>query len=355
MTEKKETTDKRKRSPAKKNEEKQTNAIIRIPVSPKDTLAMAKDVMDQYSMIASPTPKKFIKQRKGRGDNYFDYVEANYVQLRLNAIFHFNWDFDIVEYTIDKEQGMIALMGKLTVRFVDGSVVSKTAWGGSDIACVKVQKRDAQGRGETYADGNKVMIKSDQMVDLADSLKSASSDCIKKCASMLGICWDVYAGYGQETIQEPVVEEQKEEEQVGEVIEAEIVPETEPTSPEPPSDEQEPPPIDAAEGAEIADVEAKQAIKDAILASFEVTFRKSGKDNAYKQFKAFLYIWQGEKKRSFVEMNEFNNISLMMGNAEDLKHLHPKMNLNYALSEWKKWTVEQEEKEKDTKDSEIPF
>ena len=64
---------------------------------------------------------------------------------------------------------------------------------------------------------------------------------------------------------------------------------------------------------------------------------------------------QGEKKRSFVEMNEFNNLSLMMGNAEDLKHLHPKMHLNYALSEWKKWTVEQEEKEKEKKDNGIPF
>lgn len=32
------------------------------------------------------------------------------------------------------------------------------------------------------------------MVDFADDLKSAESDGIKKAASMLGICWDVYAG-----------------------------------------------------------------------------------------------------------------------------------------------------------------
>ncbi len=138
-----------------------------------DKMSLAKSVSDQVKMLSMPTPTKYIMQRKGRGNLLLDYVETNYVMGLLNAIFKFDWDSEIIEQIVDKDEGQIAMKVRITVRFADGKVVTKTAWGGSDIKRMKEPKK---------------------MVDFADDLKSAESDGIKKAASMLGICWDVYSG-----------------------------------------------------------------------------------------------------------------------------------------------------------------
>ncbi len=138
-----------------------------------DKMALAQNVATQVKMLSLPTPQKYIMQRKGRGNLLLDYVETNYVIGLLNAIFKFDWDCEIIEQIVDKDEGQIAMKVRLTVRFADGKLVTKTAWGGSDIKRIK---------GDT------------RMVDFADDLKSAESDGIKKAASMLGICWDVYSG-----------------------------------------------------------------------------------------------------------------------------------------------------------------
>ncbi len=138
-----------------------------------DKMSLAKSVSDQVKMLSMPTPTKYIMQRKGRGNLVLDYVETNYVMGLLNAIFKFDWDSEIIEQIVDKDEGQIAMKVRITVRFADGKVVTKTAWGGSDIKRMKEPKK---------------------MVDFADDLKSAESDGIKKAASMLGICWDVYSG-----------------------------------------------------------------------------------------------------------------------------------------------------------------
>ena len=138
-----------------------------------DKVSVAKTVNAQVMMLSWPTPEKYIMQRKGRGNLLLDYVETNYVIGRLNATFMFDWDSEILEQIIDKEENQIAMKIRLTVRFADGKEVSKDAWGGSDIKRLKETKK---------------------MVDFADDLKSAESDGIKKAGSMLGICWDVYAG-----------------------------------------------------------------------------------------------------------------------------------------------------------------
>ena len=363
MTEKK-TTAKRERPKAKKKEpevevkealkEPKAN-IIHIPVSPDASMALSKNVEDQYRLIAMPTPKKFIKKRQGRGNMEYDFVEANYVQLRLNAIFHFDWDFDVIEWKIDSDQDMIALLGKLTVRFSDGRIVHKTAWGGSDLKYLT-----------KWDEHTRQKIKTDRLLDLGADLKSAGSDSLKKCASMLGICWDVYAGYGQQKIAEPTIEEeiveekpveaQEEAEPSEEVIEGEIVPPVPSESveegiedePEPPFEQEPEPkgsePISEEEGKEIVASEERQGIKDFIRHQLEALYGKRGIEDAYKSLKLFLFEWQETKlndegkPRMFVQMNQFNNISLLLGRLEDLRML--KLHFKYILSEWKKWANE---------------
>lgn len=121
--------------------------------------------------INEPTPKEEIKHRKGRGEASFAYVRTSYIINRLNEIFHHLWDFKVIEQQIGKEQ--IWVKGELKVWLSPTFFIVKEAYGGSDI------KRD------------KI---SNEIIDIADDLKAAASDALKKCASLLGIASDVYGG-----------------------------------------------------------------------------------------------------------------------------------------------------------------
>lgn len=171
-----------------------------------DKVKIAQTKAAQIELLATETPAKYIKKKQGRGGLVLDYVEANYVTARLNATFMFNWDVEVLETKIIKEIEQIATQIKLTARFADGTSVSKTAWGGSEI------KKFSKGANK----GN--------IIDISDDLKSSQSDALKKAASMLGVCWDVYSGLTrngcntkkdnpEEAIDAEVVEEEAEEEQ----------------------------------------------------------------------------------------------------------------------------------------------
>jgi hypothetical protein len=125
----------------------------------------------QAELLASKTPQRYIKKRKGRGGQEFDYVEINYVIAKLNAIFGFNWDVETTKSEIGRNQVWVQV--RLTVRLKDGTEIRKDAFGGSDV---------------------KKLRKSGEVINIADDLKAAQSDAIKKAASMLGVAWDVYSG-----------------------------------------------------------------------------------------------------------------------------------------------------------------
>ena len=138
----------------------------------KDKISLATNGLataEQVDLLASKTPKHFVLKRKGRGGKSFDYVNINYVIAKLNAIFGFDWDVEV----LDKEIGAnhVYVQVRLKVRFTDGHEIHKDAFGGSNV------KRSG-----------------DNIIDISDDLKSAQSDGIKKAASMLGVAWDVYSG-----------------------------------------------------------------------------------------------------------------------------------------------------------------
>ena len=156
-----------------KKKQKPKTQALQIYVG-EEMMTVAQTVQAQIGLLAMQTPEKYIMKREGRGGLILEYVKTNYVIGRLNATFFFNWDSEIVEQIIDREHNQIAMKVRLTVRFANGNEVKKDAWGGSDIKWTKGQTK--------------------KMIDFADDLKSAESDGIKKAASMLGICWDVYSG-----------------------------------------------------------------------------------------------------------------------------------------------------------------
>lgn len=129
-------------------------------------------VPDQKALVDIKTPKKYIKQRIGAGYKTFDYVETGYVIKILNEKFSYKgiplWDFKVIEQAIGLNQ--IWVKGQLTIHLSESLQITKEQFGGSDIK----------------------KLKTGAIMDLANDLKSASSDALKKCASMVGVASDIY-------------------------------------------------------------------------------------------------------------------------------------------------------------------
>lgn len=122
----------------------------------------------QLTFITQKTPKQFIKERPGPGGLRLSYVEVGYVINILNQVFGYDWDFRVLDQQVGKKQ--VWVRGELTVRIKDRTVI-KGQFGGADI---------------------KFNRNSNEPVSIADDLKAAASDALKKCASMLGIAGDIY-------------------------------------------------------------------------------------------------------------------------------------------------------------------
>ena len=108
-----------------------------------------------------------IKQRQGKFGHILDYVEGHVVTSRLNDAFESNWSFEIVKYRIIKDPGEVLVLGKLTAEGV-----TKMAFGSKEIERSKDTKA---------------------IVSLGDDFKAASTDALKKAASLLGVGLYLYS------------------------------------------------------------------------------------------------------------------------------------------------------------------
>ncbi len=116
-------------------------------------------------VLVRPFRAEQIKQRKGHHGQTLSYVDVAAVIERLNEAFDHQWSFEIVSHEI--QQGEVIVLGKLTA-----GGITKCAFGGSNITVDKVG----------------------DVLSLADDLKAAGSDALKKAASMFGIALDLYGG-----------------------------------------------------------------------------------------------------------------------------------------------------------------
>ena len=101
-----------------------------------------------------------IKKRKGRGGMVLDYLETASVIRRLNEAFGSEWNFRILEHGVDTEAKAVWVLGELTAL---GLI--KQQFGAKDIY---------------------------EKSTLGDNLKSAASDCLKKCATLFGVGLHLY-------------------------------------------------------------------------------------------------------------------------------------------------------------------
>jgi len=169
-------------------------------------------------LISQKTPKEAILNRRGRGGSY-DYVPVYWFVNQLNALFGYLWDVVVddkgfveedteVEDTSQIDPNAVRKFGAreklptITVKMItqvwvlghlvihipgfdevtskpDGTIIerrvdpitiTKHAFGGVEV--------------KYYKEGG--------LIDLADDYKAAEADLLKKAASYLGVCWDVY-------------------------------------------------------------------------------------------------------------------------------------------------------------------
>jgi hypothetical protein len=125
----------------------------------------------QILKIFQRTPKQHVHTRPAKGGGTWDYVTGTYVKKVLNHVFGWLWDFEIMDK--GREGNQVWVQGKLTIRDpkTRQPAIVKTQFGGADV---KVKK------------GTK------DCLNYANDLKAATTDCLKKCASELGVANDIY-------------------------------------------------------------------------------------------------------------------------------------------------------------------
>jgi hypothetical protein len=119
-------------------------------------------------LLERPFDAALVKTRRGAFGQTICYVEgAEYIR-RLNAAFDGRWNFEIVNHHILNKY--VVVVGRLTA----GDIV-KMAFGGSAITVAR---------------------ESGEQVNIADDLKAAATDSLKKAASMLGVGLHLYTDNG---------------------------------------------------------------------------------------------------------------------------------------------------------------
>lgn len=137
----------------------------------------------QQVFLGKKTPDQFKKDRPGPTGGTLTYVEVGYVINILNEAFGHNWDFEIENEQVGNEQ--VWVKGKLTIRMPSGTTITKMQYGGTDIKKYREQYQTKSGQWVKNPKGG-------QIISIADDLKAAASDCLKKCASLVGVAGDIF-------------------------------------------------------------------------------------------------------------------------------------------------------------------
>lgn len=118
------------------------------------------------TLLEQPFSAEQVRQRAGNFGKTLDYIEGHAVVQRLNDAFDGQWSFEIVKHEVlDNE---VIVQGRLTAEGI-----SKVQFGSSQVTRNKDTK---------------------EVISLADDLKSAATDALKKAATLFGVGLHLYAG-----------------------------------------------------------------------------------------------------------------------------------------------------------------
>lgn len=118
------------------------------------------------AILEKPFLGQEIRQRDGGHGQVLDYVEGHTVIARLNEAFDGVWDFVIKSFEVSEARDEVIVVGRL----VAGGV-TKMQFGASSITRSKADN---------------------QPISIADDLKAAATDALKKCATLFGVGLHLY-------------------------------------------------------------------------------------------------------------------------------------------------------------------
>ena len=118
-------------------------------------------------LLEKPFGPEQIKQREAAFGKTLDYIEGHAVIFRLNDAFDARWSFTVLEHEILERSDEVIVLGQLEA----GDII-KTQFGSSHIT----RNRE-----------------SGEPVSLADDMKSAATDALKKAATLMGVGLHLYA------------------------------------------------------------------------------------------------------------------------------------------------------------------
>lgn len=132
---------------------------------------------NQLALILKKTPQQYVHTRPAKGGGTWDYVTGGYVKKCLNLMFGWDWSFEVIDEKI--LYGEAIVKGKLTCRS-NGKEIVKMQFGNKDIMYRKQTPEEISKGLERIP------------LSIGNDLKSATTDCLKKCASEIGIASDIY-------------------------------------------------------------------------------------------------------------------------------------------------------------------
>lgn len=121
-------------------------------------------------LLEKPFDPDQIKQREGNFGKMLNYIPGYSVIQRLNDAFDAKWSFEIARFDMLEDKDEIIVLGKLTV-----NGIVKSQFGSSRITKAR---------------------ESGEVISLADDLKAAATDAIKKCATLMGVGLHLYNNDG---------------------------------------------------------------------------------------------------------------------------------------------------------------
>lgn len=140
---------------------------------------------NQIQKIWNSTPARFKYTRPAKGGGTWTYIKASYVRKVLDSVFGFNWSFD-VETTLAEAFEVAKLSNSIVVKAtLRGRVKSDGEW----VELSKTQFGRAEVKWQVELDE---YTGAPMPLDLGNDFKAATSDALKKCASLFGIGADVY-------------------------------------------------------------------------------------------------------------------------------------------------------------------
>lgn len=157
--------------------------------------------------------KKHIRQRdvgSGRDKRSVDYVQGSLVIRRLNEAFDHEWTFEVKDRIVDTAESQVAILGRLTVpmwRLVQLKSESKDSYEAPTEVDGKTEMAENASLSVTNSESSeyyevvkeqwggasiKRYSSTKTIISLGDDIKAATTDSLKKCASLLGIGLHLY-------------------------------------------------------------------------------------------------------------------------------------------------------------------